>query len=92
MLGRLEMSVQEAIDQYDIMGCSIFGRPRFLHSSLKVANYLQPKYSSKKTEAVFKDVISNGIGEELEYIKQTDNIKDAVEQEPFKGDPRRCRT
>lgn len=86
------MSVQEAIDQYDMIGSSIFSKPRFLHSSVGAINYLQPKYSSKRTEAVFKSVIKNGIGEELKYIKQTNNIKEAIEQVPFQGDPKRCRT
>lgn len=86
MLSRLEMSVQDAIDQYNDFGKLIFAKPRFMHSKIRWLNYVQPKYSSKRTEAVFKEVILKNIAEELKRTNKK------AEEAPFHQDPKRCRT
>jgi len=79
------MSVEQAIDQYNVFGGKVFGKPRFLHGRWDFTNYLQPKYKSKLTESVFQEVIKNG----MTKITQTEEKAEAV---PFKSDHNRCRT
>ena len=79
------MSVQHAIDQYDVFGTKVFGKPRFLHGSWDFTNYVQPKYKSKLTEMAIQEVINNG----MTKIAQTE---DKAETVPFKSDHNRCRT
>lgn len=76
MLGRLEMSVQSALDQYDVMGDRVFGKPRFALT----------KYSSSKTEEAFRIVVENGMQGEFH------GIETQPEKVPFNHDQRRCRT
>lgn len=86
MLGRLEMSVQQAIEQYDVVGDKVFGKPRFLHTHWDLMNYWQPKFDSKCTEQAIQEVIKNGITKE---ITQNEDKADAV---LYNSHPCRCRT
>jgi hypothetical protein len=93
MLGRLEMSVQAALDQYDIVGTEVFGKPRFIHSTMGVANYVRPKYPSKQMENALVSVIRNGMKEELQISRRDKQEQRKYASEaPFQSDPRRCRT
>lgn len=48
MLARMEMTIDQAMAQYDVVGDTVFGKPRFLHSTIAATNYLQPKYPSRR--------------------------------------------
>jgi hypothetical protein len=86
MLGRMEMTVQAAIEQYDLVGNSVFGHPRRLHSKLGIANFIRPKYSSERIEAALTKVVENGLQEELKHAGK--KPQDAV----FRSDEKRSRT
>jgi hypothetical protein len=86
MLGRMEMPIQVAIEQYDLVGNMVFGHPRRLHSKLGIANFIRPKYSSERIEAALMQVIENGLQEELKHAGK--KAQDAV----FKSDEKRSRT
>jgi hypothetical protein len=86
MLGRMEMPLQMAIDQYDLVGNEVFGYPRRLHSRLGIANFIRPKYSHLRMEQTLMRVIDNGLKEELKHTEK--KAQDAI----FKSDERRSRT
>jgi hypothetical protein len=86
MLGRMEMSVQEALNQYDVVGNQVFGKPRLFHSRVGAFNFLRPKFPSRNMKNALIDVI--GIGLEME-IKQ---LKQPAGDIAFQGDEERCRT
>lgn len=86
MLGRMEMPIQVAIQQYDIVGNVVFGHPRRLHSRLPVANFIRPKYCQERMKTALKQVIDNGIQEELKHADK--KAEDAL----FRSDERRSRT
>jgi hypothetical protein len=93
MLGRLEMSVQKALDQYDLVGREVFGNPRFIHSTLGFANFIRPKYPSKNMEAAMISVIQNGLVDQPLYKQKSDEQKRKFAASlTFQSDPRRCRT
>ncbi|OCL05346.1 FabD/lysophospholipase-like protein [Glonium stellatum] len=86
MLARMEMSIDRAIDQYDVVGDTVFGKPRFLHSTIAATNYLRPKYQSRRMIKAIQEVIKNGLAEEMsQWGTSTQNV-------PFESNPRRCRT
>lgn len=92
MLGRLEMSVQAALDQYDLVGREVFGRPRYIHSKLGVANYLRPKYSSRRMEETLVTIIRNGLREESRLRKASElEQRQYAAKALFQSDSDRCR-
>jgi len=86
MLGRMEMPIQVAIDQYDTVGNMVFGHPRQLHSKLGIANFIRPKYSHERMESALMHVIEKGLQEELNHAGKKPH--DAA----FRSDERRSRT
>ncbi|KAF2490863.1 FabD/lysophospholipase-like protein [Lophium mytilinum] len=86
MLGRMEMSIDEALTQYDLVGNQVFGKPRFLHSHFALTNYIKPKYHSRHMEKAMKAVTKFGLAKELSLSKITE---DTVS---FESNERRCRT
>ena len=86
MLGRMEMPIQVAIQQYDIVGNVVFGHPRRLNSRLPVANFIRPKYRQERMKTALKEVIENGIHEELKHADK--KAEDAL----FRSDEKRSRT
>ena len=53
-----------------IVGNEVFGKPRFIHSTMKVANYVREKYSEKRMEASMISVIRNGLQDELRLSRR----------------------
>ena len=82
----MEMPVQTALEQYDVVGNLVFGQPRRLHSQIGMANFLRPKYPSRNMAKAIVQVIESGLEEEL--IQSERKAADA----PFQSDSRRCRT
>jgi hypothetical protein len=93
MLGRLEMSVDTALDQYDIVGNEVFGRPRFIHSTIGLANFVRAKYPTNIMEDALISVIRNGLREEpnMDRKSDKDQLKHAREA-TFQSDFHRCRS
>jgi hypothetical protein len=82
MLGRLEMSVEDALRSYDLVCDEVFGNPRMLHASFAFANFIRPKYPSKSMKAL----------QDLQEEPHQRNLDDVAEQLHFQSDPVRCRT
>jgi len=86
MLARMEMTIDQAMAQYDIIGDAVFGKPRFLHSTIAATNYLQPKYPSRRMVRAIQRVTKTGLAEEMRQRKSS------PQNVPFESNPRRCRT
>jgi hypothetical protein len=80
MLGRLRMSVDQAIDSFIDFGNAVFGHPRVFHVT---SAYFPPraKYSAVKAREAFKRVIKSshqvvrGDISKLEYIANHEDFK-----------------
>ncbi|KXS95128.1 hypothetical protein AC578_2887 [Pseudocercospora eumusae] len=59
MLGRLQMSVSTALEQYDIVGNSVFAHGRPYVTAL--GSILVPKYRSRDMEQALSKVLQNGL-------------------------------
>ncbi|KAI0384264.1 acyl transferase/acyl hydrolase/lysophospholipase [Hypomontagnella monticulosa] len=60
MLGRLRMTVEEALSQYKEFGNAVFGKARWWNErSLPPLWFPRAKYASKKARAAFKKIIYN---------------------------------
>ena len=86
MLSRIEMDIDTALQQYDMVGDQVFARPRFLHSFIKGANAIRPKYPSRYMERAIQEVISKCLEQELKLHSILP--QDAT----FSSNPARCRT
>lgn len=86
MLGRMEMSVQHALDKYDLVGNEVFGRPRLLHSRFGFFSYVRPKYPSRYMRDALITVIKEGLQDEIRHWKKPAN------KIVFQSDEERCRT
>lgn len=86
MLARMEMTIDQAMAQYDVVGDTVFGKPRFLHSTIAATNYLQPKYPSRRMIKAIQRVTKTGLAEEMRQWKSS------PQNVPFESNPRRCRT
>lgn len=90
MLGRMQMSADQALDQYNTVGNEVFGKPRPLHVQLKFADLLAPKYGPKQMERAIQKVIEEGLAEEM---KQHNNEEPYTKEKiPFLSNPKKCRT
>ncbi|KAL2350813.1 hypothetical protein BJ546DRAFT_379536 [Cryomyces antarcticus] len=87
MLGRMEMSVEKALEQYDLVGNKVFGKPRRLHSKMKLANLLRPKFPARNVESAINQVIKSGLENEIRQWKHF-----RTEEVPFQSDSQKCRT
>lgn len=105
MLGRMEMSIEDALEQYDIFGKQIFGKPRPLHPQVHLFDMIQPKYPSKNMERVLVSVVAKALRQELSiYTNLQENlnlpkaqeheerIRDRAKKAVFESDEGRCRT
>ncbi|KAK8042944.1 FabD/lysophospholipase-like protein [Apiospora phragmitis] len=61
MLGRLRMSVQQALDSYEKFGNRVFGKPRRSHLR-SLLWYPRSKYSTLNVESAFIKLISEQLG------------------------------
>lgn len=80
------MSVDEALDQYDIVGNQVFGKPRALHGAIRSLNLVRPKYPSRNMKNALLEVLENGLKDE---IRRWDTYPDEA---PLESDQARCRT
>jgi hypothetical protein len=70
MLSRMKMGVNEAIQQYSIIGNGVFAQPRPQITS--VGGFLKPKYASKKMEDALRQVIRYGSEKEMRRTGHSD--------------------
>jgi hypothetical protein len=93
MLGRLEMSVDTALHQYNVVGNEVFGKPRFIHSKIGLADFLRAKYSSANMENALISVIRNGIQEEPKVSQKSEKDQRKYASEAtFQSHFYRCRS
>ncbi|KAF5972829.1 hypothetical protein FBULB1_8557 [Fusarium bulbicola] len=62
MLGRLRMSVDQAMDTYKSFGNAVFGKPRVFHERRFL--YPRAKFSSRKTRAEYQKIIYEALQRE----------------------------
>lgn len=86
MLGRLRMSIDQALGQYDTVGNRVFGRPRMLHRHVGMLKYITPKYRARDMEDAVIEVIHEGLPQESSWWARN------AEQAPLESDPAQCRT
>ena len=66
MLGRLRMSVDEALERYSSFGTYVFGYARWFHESSVLYAPWRSKYSSDRAAQALLDVISHKLNKERE--------------------------
>jgi hypothetical protein len=66
MLGRLRMSVDEALEQYSHFGTYVFGYARWFHERSILCAPWRSKYSSDRTTQALLDIISYKLNKERE--------------------------
>ena len=59
MLSRLEMNIDDALEQYDLVGNEVFAKHRHFHS-IKAMGIIRPQYKTKNIEAALRKVIKKG--------------------------------
>lgn len=57
MLSRLQMHIDHALQQYDVVGNNVFGNPRRFH----LYQVRRPKYRAKVMKGALQKVVSNAI-------------------------------
>jgi hypothetical protein len=72
MLSRMQMSVDEALQQYITVGNGVFAQPRPRYISFY--GYLQPMYDSKKMIGALKQVVKCGSKKEEHRTGHSDTI------------------
>ncbi|KAL9063975.1 MAG: hypothetical protein Q9157_008005 [Trypethelium eluteriae] len=72
MLGRMQMTVEQAMQQYDVVGRQVFAKPRQMHPQMPFLNYVRPKYPSKNMTQALQEVIKEGLHEELKEFKSNE--------------------
>lgn len=91
MLGRLRMTVDEAIDQYTYFGNRVFGKPR--SAWIRAPALFKPaKYSSKKARRAIKHVIAEGLQTESSERGPLSQFRFEARNEPLKTREDRTRT
>jgi hypothetical protein len=71
MLGRLRMSVDQAIDSFMDFGNRVFGQPRVFHE--KSTLFLpRAKYSAAKAREAFKTIIENSTASDSNFSADTE--------------------
>ncbi|KAF4458112.1 Calcium-independent phospholipase A2-gamma [Fusarium austroafricanum] len=63
MLGRLRMSVDQAMDAYKDFGNAVFGKPRWFHER-SILYYPRAKFSCRKTREAFQMVVLQSLQRE----------------------------
>ncbi|VUC32771.1 unnamed protein product [Clonostachys rosea] len=74
MLGRLRMSVDEALEQYEDFGNEVFGKARWWHER-SLFWYPRAKYSSRKTREAFQKVVLKSL-QQGEHSAVTESFED----------------
>jgi hypothetical protein len=74
MLGRLRLSVDQALDQYKAFGNEVFGKPRRWHERSPFW-YPRAKYSSRKTGEAFQNVVLESL-QQGEHAAVTESFED----------------
>lgn len=85
MLGRLRLSVDQALDTYKAFGNAVFGKPRWFHER-SFLWYPRAKFSCRKTRAAFQEVVYQTLR------KERDCFPSEAETEPLKYREDRTRT
>jgi Patatin-like phospholipase len=57
MLGRLRMSVEECIDQYEKLASKIFGKPRHFHARAGFFFWDRPKFNTQSYRDIIRKVV-----------------------------------
>ncbi|KAI1802871.1 FabD/lysophospholipase-like protein [Daldinia bambusicola] len=86
MLGRLRMTVDEALEQYESFGKSVFGKARRWHERSIIA-FPRAKYSSKKVMSAFQNIIQKSMGKDGHTL-----LPYEAEMELFQYNENRTRT
>ncbi|KAF5250911.1 hypothetical protein FANTH_3965 [Fusarium anthophilum] len=81
MLGRLRMSVDQALDTYKSFGNAVFGKPRQFHE-LSYSYWPRAKYSCRQTREAYKEIIFNA----LQLEKECDPSEVETEQLKYRED------
>ncbi|KAF4342803.1 calcium-independent phospholipase A2-gamma [Fusarium beomiforme] len=85
MLGRLRMSVDQALDAYKDFGNAVFGKPRWFHER-SILWYPRAKFSCRKTREAFQLIIYRCLQRERECFPSE------ADTEPLKYREDRTRT
>ncbi|CCT67855.1 uncharacterized protein FFUJ_14606 [Fusarium fujikuroi IMI 58289] len=85
MLGRLRMSVDQALDTYKSFGNDIFGKPRLFHER-SYCYYPRANFSSRKTHEAFQEIIYKVLQQEKACFRSE------AEVEPLKYREDRTKT
>ena len=72
MLGRMQMTVDEAMQQYDVIGKQVFAKPRRMHHRMPLLNYVRPKYPSRHMAQALQDVTKEALAEEMQELKMSE--------------------
>ncbi|KAM0491744.1 hypothetical protein ACHAP8_010373 [Fusarium lateritium] len=93
MLGRLRLSVDEALDTYKSFGNAVFGRPRWFHER-SLLWYPRAKFSCRKTRAAFQEAIIKALerNHNCGSYNTRDCLPDEADTEPLKYREDRTRT
>ncbi|CAM1502760.1 Fc.00g075360.m01.CDS01 [Cosmosporella sp. VM-42] len=86
MLGRLRMSVDDALKEYAVFGNAVFGKPRWFHERWLLF-FPRPKFSTQRARAAFQNVVFKRL---LRDSHELPGIQASVE--PFKSREERTRT
>jgi hypothetical protein len=86
MLGRLRMSVDEALRQYTEFGNAVFGKARWWHER-SIFYWPRAKYSTRRARGAIVDIIHNKLVE-----KDTKATLWRARHEPFSSSPDQTRT
>lgn len=89
MLGRLRMSVDDALAQYTQFGNEVFGKARWWHER-SILWYPRAKYPTRKVRAAFQRIIM----ERLETMEGNSDAgsEERASREPFQYRDDRTRT
>lgn len=81
MLGRLRMSVDQALDTYKSFGNAVFGKPRRFHE-LSLSYWPRAKYSCRQTREAYKKIIYDT----LQLERECDPSEVETEQLKYRED------
>jgi hypothetical protein len=86
----MEMSVDNALAQYDTVGAEVFAKPRLPRwKTTKFINMMYAKYPSETMESTLQAIIRTGLATELQQMNLNPKGEEKV---LFENDSRRCRT
>ena len=87
MLGRLRMSLEEALQAYAAFGTSVFGQGRWFHER-SVLFLPRSKYATRKVRKAILAVIRNKLNKD----RNEPLVDYKIETEPLKSPDYMCRT